>query len=231
MHDTLCRWRHDARPGQGGHDSRRADGEGLVDHTDPAGAVAVGIPPVARTSRAWWDETKRDDVCLLAWLQKQHHGEATAAERIRRYCVDAVDALDPRRKVLLTIAEQEDAHAAWIAELLRSRGETPAAIAHPERYWRHALAALSSFDDAAGAAYHAEAMRLERIEVIATDPAGPADLRAVFARILRDERFHARAFRRLASAEAIERTRGAHRAGARAIGFLSDLDDEGAPAP
>lgn len=200
-------------------------------NTATAGAVVVNAPTVARTSRAWWDEIKRDDVRLLAWLRKQHHGEATAAERIRRYCVDALDSLDPRRRILLTIAEQEDAHAAWIAELLRARGEAPAPVAHPERYWRHALAALSSFDDAAGAAYHAEAMRLERIEVIATDPDAPSDLRATFARILRDERFHARAFRRLASGAAIERTRGAHQVGAHAIGFLSDLDDDGAPAP
>jgi hypothetical protein len=77
---------------------------------------------------------------------------------------------------------------------------------------------------AAGVAHHAEAMRLERIEVIAGDATAPADIRETFARILRDERFHARAFARLAGAAAIARTRAAHAAGAAAIGFLSRAD-------
>ncbi len=45
----------------------------------------------------------------------------------------------------------------------------------------------------------AETMRLERISAIASDVEAPEDIRLVFARILRDERFHARAFARLAS--------------------------------
>ena len=79
-----------------------------------------------------------------------------------------------------------------------------------------------TFEDAAGIAHHAETMRLERITVIATDPEAPEDIRLVFARILRDERFHANAFARLAGERAIVRTRSAHRHGAEAIGFVSE---------
>jgi rubrerythrin len=177
--------------------------------------------PSPRTSAQWWNEIKRDANALIVWLRKQYQGEMTAAERIERYCTAALPAGDHRRRVLRLIAEQERTHAAWVGHLLRTRGEEPRVIAKTDRYWERALAGIRSFEDAAGIAHHAETMRLERIAVIATDEEAPEDIRLVFARILRDERFHARAFARLAGEPAITRTRSAHRHGAAAIGFVS----------
>jgi len=62
-------------------------------------------------------------------------------------------------------------------------------------------------------------MRLERIEVIVNDPQAPSDVRRVFARILAQERFHERAFRRLSDPQALEATRGAHELGLVALGL------------
>ncbi len=176
--------------------------------------------PAARTSAAWWNEIRSNPEALLRWLRKQYHGEATAAERIERYCIARLPADDPRRRILAVVAGQERQHAHWVGDLLRARGEEPRILTRRERYWTHALAAMTSFEDAAGIAHHAEVMRLERIEVIASDPTAPDDIRATFARILRDERFHARAFARLAGSDGVRRTRSRHEDGARAIGFV-----------
>ena len=46
------------------------------------------------------------------------------------------------------------------------------------------LAAIEDLETGCAVGAHAERMRLERIEVIAGDPEAPADIRAVFARIL-----------------------------------------------
>ncbi len=169
-----------------------------------------------RTSAEWWAGVKATEATLVAWLEKQYHGEITAAERIERYAVGA----DPRwRDTLACIAADERKHAAWVGELLAMRGVEPVILDKLERYWTRTLGGIRTFEDAAAVAHHAETMRLERIRVIAGDPAAPADVRAVFALILPDEEFHARAFGRMAGDAAIERARPAHLAGVAAIGL------------
>jgi rubrerythrin len=76
-------------------------------------------------------------------------------------------------------------------------------------------------DLASGAAVgaHAERMRLERIEVIATDPEAPADIREVFQRILPQERFHERAFTELAGDTALDAAADAHELGRQVLGL------------
>jgi hypothetical protein len=63
-------------------------------------------------------------------------------------------------------------------------------------------------------------MRLLRIEVIANDESAPADARAVFRRILPQERFHERAFRVLAGPAAMAATAAAHTLGEQALGLI-----------
>lgn len=159
----------------------------------------------------------------MTWLRKQYHGEHTAAQRIEAYA-DAHVPRDSRwQKVLVTIAEQERRHAGWVGDLLRARGETPAPLRKPERYWDQTLGAIDSLQTGAAVAAHAEEMRLARIEVIASDDAAdaPEDIRAVFARILPDERFHARAFASMAGASALAQTRGNHERGLAALGLIN----------
>jgi len=104
---------------------------------------------------------------------------------------------------------------------LRARGEEPAVIADKaERYWRATLPGIESWDTGCAVAAHAEAMRLERIRVIAADPDAPADVREVFARILPQEEFHERAFRTFSTDAALTATLHQHLAGAQALGLV-----------
>ena len=95
---------------------------------------------------------------------------------------------------MATIAAQERTHASWVGQLLQARGVTPQLLDKDDRYWRETLTGIDSLESGAAVAAHAEDMRLARIEVIASDsdPHVPDDIRSVFARILPQERFHAR---------------------------------------
>jgi rubrerythrin len=179
--------------------------------------VAVAAP---RRSAAWWAETRRDPERLIAWLFAQYRGEVTAAARIVRLR-DAYAAPGTRAHRLLgVIAAQERSHAAWVAELLRARGLEPALVGEAEaRYWRRTLPAIADLETGCAVGAHAERMRLARIEAIAGDPEAPPDVRATFARILPQERFHERAFRSLATPASLEATREAHELGLAVLGL------------
>jgi len=172
-----------------------------------------------KTSAAWWAETRDNSQRLVDWLYDQYRGEVTAGGRI--------DALRDRftrpgsraHRVLGVIAAQERDHAAWVGELLAHRGLAVTVRDQPDRYWRTVLPGLGDLATGAAIGAHAERMRLERIEAIAADPDAPADIRDVFARILVQERFHARAFAALATPEALARTAGAHALGRRVLGL------------
>ncbi len=171
-------------------------------------------------STRWWAETRDDPEKLLAWLLAQYRGEVTAAERILGLR-DMFAAPGSRGyRVLTVIAGQERVHADWVGELLTARGQVPVVEGEAmARYWRPTLAAISDLETGCAVGAHAEHMRLVRISVIAGDERAPADVRAVFARILPQEKFHERAFRRLATAESLEATRGAHALGMLALGL------------
>ena len=62
-----------------------------------------------QTSAQWWEKIRDDNELLIGWLQKQYHGERTAAERIRRYCVKNAPAGAVKR--LEAIALEEELHA------------------------------------------------------------------------------------------------------------------------
>jgi rubrerythrin len=174
-----------------------------------------------KTSREWWSSIKDDEKKLIDWLQKQYYGENTAAERIEQYCLSRLEKDDSRRSVLLEIGSQEKAHASWIYNLLANRGVKPTIKEKQEHYWEKTLPTITSFEESAGVAYHAETMRLERIRVIAGDEDAPKDIRFVFNNILRDELFHQEAFLRLAGEDAISKTSEAHKDGAKEIGFIT----------
>lgn len=172
-----------------------------------------------RDSRAWWEAVKQVPEAFTAWLLDQYRGEATAAGRIEMLR-DAYSEPGTRaHRILGVIAEQERRHAVWVGDLLTARGIQPQIGVKRERYWKETLGSIRDLETGCAVGAHSERMRLERIEAIAADPEAPADVRAVFQRILPEERFHARAFAELAGAEALEATRGAHDLGRRALGL------------
>ncbi|MCB9742244.1 MAG: hypothetical protein H6740_06590 [Alphaproteobacteria bacterium] len=172
-------------------------------------------------SQRWWRATRDDPARLNAWLLSQHRGEATAADRITELR-DAWAAPDSKAwRVLSLIVEQERTHAVWVAELLAARGLPVEIEEKAERYWPALMEVIEDLETGCAVGAHAEEMRLRRIEAIAGDPEAPADVRACFQRILPEERFHARAFAKLAGETALDKTNGAHEAGLRALGLVA----------
>ncbi len=169
----------------------------------------------------WWAAVRHDPVAFRRWLLAQYRGEATAAGRIEALRDRFAPAGSRAHRVLSVIASQERRHAGWVGELLAARGWTPAAAPAPERYWPEVESGIADLATGCAVGAHAEKMRLERIEGIAADPDAPADVRATFARILRDERFHERAFRILAGPDALASTRASHARGRRALGLIA----------
>jgi hypothetical protein len=172
------------------------------------------------TSQTWWKTIRVDAARLHAWLYDQYRGEVTAASRIEgvrdRFATPGTRAY----RVLTAIANQERAHATWVGALLAARGLPVEVQAKSDRYWQKVVPGIDDLETAAAVGAHAETMRLERIEVIANDPNAPDDVRAVFARILPQERFHARAFTSLATAVTLEKTASAHALGREALGLV-----------
>lgn len=172
-----------------------------------------------KTSSEWWSETKRDDAAMTRWLLSQYHGEVSAAEKIEQLRERFAGQDRRANKLLSIIAAQERLHAGWVLTLLQTRGLDPS-HAHQDRYWSKTLPGITDLESGCAVGAHAERMRLERIETISADEEAPADVRAVFQKILPQERFHERAFRSLSTAEALSQTRTAHEEGRNALGLL-----------
>ena len=171
------------------------------------------------TSLEWWQATKADPARLEAWLYDQYRGEVTASARILALRDRFAEPGSRAFRVLTTIAGQERDHAGWVGELLAHRGFAVEVRTRSDRYWRRVVPEVTNLPTGAAIGAHAETMRLERIEAIASDADAPADVREVFARILPQEQFHARAFTSLATEESLARTAEAHALGRYALGL------------
>lgn len=171
-----------------------------------------------KNSKTWWNEVKNDKTKLNDWLVKQYRGEVTAADRILAF-TDKYAEHDRNIATLKVIASQERMHAEWVKGLLDARGITPDLSGAEDKYWSKTLPDIESFETGAAVGAHAEAMRLERIRVIVADETSPKDIRAVFTLILKDEEFHERAFRNMASPEAMEKTKDSHELGMQLLGL------------
>lgn len=171
-----------------------------------------------KTTKQWLDEVKAEPAKLRQWLERQYIGEYLAAERIAEL---AHEKRSTRYgKLLESIALDELTHSKWVAELLTSRGiELPEATMEGTRYWEPILDNLHTFEEIAGAGHHAETMRLHRITALANDEEIAQDIRDVFAKILPDEQFHAKAFAAMSTEDAIEATRELHNLGLEMLGL------------
>lgn len=173
-----------------------------------------------RTSAEWWQEVKNDPAKFNEWLLKQYRGEVTASDRIFEV---AKMAENPAQvNVLTKIANDEAKHAGWVQGLLANRGIFDIETEHAEaRYWAAVKPSIKDFFSAMAVAAHAEAMRLERIQVIAFDPEAPKDVQAIFKAILADELFHEAAFKALAGEEAMAETKPSADEGRRLLGLVA----------
>lgn len=170
-----------------------------------------------KTVQTWIDEVKAVPAKFDHWLQRQYVGECLAAERIRQL---AELVPEKHKTVLHKIAADEAQHAAWVQGLLEVRGiPLPEVTQDGTRYWGPVLEQGLSVQQLLAAGAHAEEMRLHRIRAIAADPEFPEDVRKVFADILPDEEFHARAFAAAAGPAAVSDAEGRHQQGLEALGL------------
>lgn len=173
-----------------------------------------------KTPQEWWDGIKDSPGAIVDWLKDQYHGELTAHRRIHDFIVNFPPGDEKLKKQLTIIADQEQTHASWIADLLLDRNEVATALIKTERYWDKTLPGIDSFESGAATAAHAEKMRLERIKVLCADPKVDTDIRNVFLQILPQEEFHERAFREMAGDKAMAEALDRHRDGLVALNLL-----------
>lgn len=169
-------------------------------------------------SQQWWNKIKLEPALFTDWLRDQYHGEATAAARLVVFKNQFSNSI-VADKLISIIAAQEAVHAEWIKGLLESRGIKPEILKKEERYWKETLEGIDSLKSGCAVAAHAEEMRLERIRVIVSDETAPEDIREVFSKILKQEVFHAKAFKVLAGKEEYLKASGNHRKGLAALGL------------
>lgn len=153
-------------------------------------------------SKQWWDRVKENPELLNEWLIKQYRGELNAFHMLSNV-VDKYTLSQMEEKILYKIMSQESAHSFWIFDLAVSRGISRSELLGSvglavDRYWKDIIPNIRTIADVYQAGALAEDMRLARISVIAqeTDP-GLQDIVSVFKRILKQERFHAKAFKAL----------------------------------
>lgn len=163
-----------------------------------------------QSSEAWWNEVSQSKKKFADWLQKQYHGENTAAQRIR-HMVEETE-VSAHKLVLARIATQEEYHAKLVGDLLEKYGvqEKPAEEFGESRYWSAVAPAQEDFFTKCAIAGHAEAMRLERIRAIVNDQNTPLDVYSVFCIILQDELWHEKAFKAMAGEETLDRVKPCH---------------------
>lgn len=172
-----------------------------------------------KTPKQWLDEVISDENKLVNWLKRQFIGEQLAAQRISELSKNP-ELLPKSRVIICKIAEDEAKHAAWIEDLLKMRKvDLPEISYDNDRYWKAVLPNAHSLDQLLAAGHHAEAMRLKRIELLATDIRVPIDIRCVFRDIYKDEKFHAAAFEALASDDAIAEMKDHHEVGLEYLGL------------
>lgn len=168
----------------------------------------------------WLDRVLANEQELYHWLTRQYVGEVTAARRISNILDQYPDLPESIRKCINKIVQDEIAHAEWVKGLLETRNiPLPSMDGAEERYWKPVLNEVHNFETVAAAGHHAESMRLVRITALANDERVPHDIRSVFARILPDEQFHAVAFGRMSTPEAIAEMAPHHQAGLEMLGL------------
>jgi tRNA isopentenyl-2-thiomethyl-A-37 hydroxylase MiaE len=166
-----------------------------------------------KTSQQWWNETKTSPVKLAHWLQRQAYGEEQAHKRIEAL------AKKYNNSVLHNIAKDELKHCLWITRYLQQSGIDFLNI-HNERYWEQINLEFENLEQVGAVGYHAEAMRLERIKVIAKDK-DFITLADIFKKIQKDEEYHVKAFKDLTTEEAIEIAAIDHKQGMNSLGLIA----------
>lgn len=176
-----------------------------------------------KNTKEWWEETKSKPEALNRWLVRQYVGEMAAVNLLSQALIQyGGDMTGEEWSDVFKVMMQEAKHARWVRQLLEKRSVLiPPKLSATRKYWNEVLPEIKSLDDVAHAAHHAESMRLHRIREIAEEQDTTyADLQVVFSRILPDEEWHERVFRKLRRSGLNPKMEGAHLNGLKALSLI-----------
>lgn len=172
-----------------------------------------------KTPEMWLEEVLNSKAKMHHWLQRQYVGECLAFQRMTSLS-KKLDLTLKEKIILEKIAGDEDIHSRWIQALLSKYEITIPYVSYNEdRYWKATLKDVITKDHLFAIGHHAEAMRLRQIRLLCSDKRVPEEIQAIFTLILKDETFHAKAFKQLASKEALKEMSVNHKAGLEALGL------------
>lgn len=181
------------------------------------GSIPLEVSIQMKNTKQWLETIKSSKEKLNHWLKRQYVGESLAALRIQVLA----NTSNQHKEVLSRIALDEAKHRDWIKELLVSRNiSTPEISYTKDKYWKEILPNIKEHDDLFAAGYHAETMRLERINAIVEDQEIDSDIRSTFENIKIDEEYHAKVFKDISSQQAKDKTMKFHQKGMENLGLL-----------
>jgi len=167
-----------------------------------------------KTSKQWWSEIKNNPLKFNKWLSQQWLAENVAFIKIKELSFN-----DPDNAAILTkIATDELKHSVLLQGLCENRG-VEIAWGSTDRYYGSIKLEELSKDELYAIGHYAEGMRLSRIQAIVEDRDTPRDISFVFSIILKDEVMHEKAFKVLASKDALQRMKNKHELGVQALGL------------
>lgn len=175
------------------------------------------------TTQQWLAQTLANPVKMKHWLKRQYIGEFTASVRLGQLLQLAVSkSLDMQKLAMLaSVQKEETTHAIWIGYLLQNRNSPiPKVEVQASRYWDQVLKGDETLEELFAAGFHAETMRLERIQGLVDHRLTPPDIRKVFTDILRDEQGHVYVFESLSTPAQRAKAFDAHKAGMDALGLV-----------
>lgn len=165
-----------------------------------------------KASQEWWNKTKTSPIKLAYWLQGQVYAEEQAYNRIKALA-DKYSS-----PVLHKIAIDELRHSLMIGQCV-AQNNIDFINFYEERYWKEVNLQFENLEQIGAVGYHAEAMRLERIKVIAQDK-DFIILADIFKKIQKDVEYNVEAFKSLTTEQEIEIAAIDHEQGMIALGLV-----------
>ena len=162
-------------------------------------------------TRDWWNRTTKDEVKMVAWLQKLYGTEIGGftdyQEFLKRFTLD-----ERTTRIFTNIGDDELKHGNLIKDLLTARGYAIDMNLPASSYWAEMNERIVDLPTAAAVNYFGEALAAFRFEIILDMENTPSDVREILQVILPDEQFHRQTLRKIAGEDLIEQFQEYHNA-------------------
>lgn len=152
----------------------------------------------------WWDGLLKDDERMMRWLQKLQQTEYDGFTGNREADEQWGGGNPAVSNVFRVTGDDEKRHSDLLVDLIHKRGGTTVEVQPESLYWTEMDAIITSLETCAAVFHLGEVLAAERFKVLFEHDGTPDDIRAFLEAALPDEEYHARAFKRISSPEAIE---------------------------